>query len=199
LSDVADNLIPYRPPGVQRDYTAYLGMVFFLASWAMMFAGLFFSYGVIRARAPVWPPLDQPVLPLLLPALNTVVIAASSGAMLSAVSAIRRNDQRRATLGLAATTLLAFVFLGLQLRLWSQLQGAGLHASGSPYASVFYGLTGLHALHVAVGLIALCGLTWKSSRGAFAASRYRPVRLWGMYWHFVGVVWALMFVSVFLL
>jgi heme/copper-type cytochrome/quinol oxidase subunit 3 len=66
-----------------------------------------------------------------------------------------------------------------------------------PYPSVFWALTTFHALHVLVGLVALAFLAWRTARGTYNAARHLPVRLWAMYWHFVGVVWLLIFASVF--
>src|SRR5205814_4863026 len=77
----------YRLRRSEDEVTSYIGMVIFLASWAMMFAALFFAYALVRFRAPIWPPVDQPRLPILLPALNTVIIAASSGLVAVAVRA----------------------------------------------------------------------------------------------------------------
>ena len=71
-------LLPYRPPKAREETTAYLGMVVFLGSWAMMFAALFFAYGFVRSRSAAWPPPDVPELPWGAPAINTLVLAGSS-------------------------------------------------------------------------------------------------------------------------
>jgi cytochrome c oxidase subunit 3 len=170
-------------------------MVIFLGSWAMMFAALFFAYAVVRVRAPMWPPPDQPALPLLVPGLNTLVIAASSGAVMLGVRAHARGRHRRASLALGVGAGLGAVFLALQAVVWVGVWRAGLVPSGGPYASVFYALTSFHALHVLVGLAALAVLALRSR--ARAATR-SAVRLWGMFWHFVGVVWGALYVAVYL-
>jgi cytochrome c oxidase subunit 3 len=175
---------PSSPP--RDDVTAWLGMVLFLGSWAMMFAALFFAYGLVRAHAPAWPPFDQPALPLLVPGVNTVVIALSSAALVVA----SRRPTRKRWLGLAAS--LGGVFLVLQSLVWAHLWALGLVPSGGPFPSVFYGLTTFHALHVLVGLVALA---WLASRGTSG----RSVRLWSMYWHFVGVVWVVLYATVYVL
>ncbi len=193
-------VLPYRPPGAREETTAYVGMVIFLASWAMMFAALFFAYAFVRARALAWPPPDVPELPVGLPGLNTLVLIASSAAFQYGLLAIRKGESRRLTWALIATVGLGTLFLGLQLSVWVRLYAKGLHHEGSgPYGSVFYGLTGFHALHVLVGLVGIGLLCRKAWAKAFSAARYLPVRLWAMYWHFVGIVWALMFVSIFLI
>jgi cytochrome c oxidase subunit 3 len=197
--EAVGNIVDYRPPQARSQHTAYLGMVFFLGSWAMMFAGLFFAYGVVRAHAAVWPPMDQPELPILLPAINTGLLVISSLMLQAALVAFRRNRPGPATGRLAAATALGIAFIALQCLVWARLYGDGLTPDGGPYPSVFYGLTGFHALHVLVGIGALLGLTVRALRGAFGPPRHLPVRLWAMYWHFVGVVWVAMFVTIYVL
>src|SRR5512144_2951674 len=92
----------YRLRPSEDEVTSYVGMVIFLGSWAMMFAALFFSYAVVRAHAPAWPPPDLPPLPIVLPGLNTLVIAASSAAVALGVRAHRVGRRPRAAAALAA-------------------------------------------------------------------------------------------------
>jgi heme/copper-type cytochrome/quinol oxidase subunit 3 len=94
--------------------------------------------------------------------------------------------------------LAALTFVGLQFVLWSTMLDSGLLPSSGPYASVFFGLTGLHALHVAVGILGLAWVLMQSARRVYAVPRHQTVRLWAMYWHFVGVVWFVMFLTIFL-
>jgi cytochrome c oxidase subunit 3 len=193
-------VLPYRPPKAREETTAYLGMVIFLASWAMLFAALFFAYGFVRSRSLAWPPQDLPVLPKLLPLVNTGVLGLSSGVLQFGARAIGRGGSRQLRMALLGALLLGALFLGLQTWLWVSLYGEGLRPeNGGPYGSVFYGLTWLHGIHVVVGLLGLAWVYCRAHAGAFSAARHLPVRLWAMYWHFVGVVWALMFVSIFLL
>lgn len=192
------DLVPYRTPRSREDWTAFVGMVVFLASWAMLFAALFFAYGFVRSRAPSWPPADLPELPVALSAVNTVVLALSSAALQWALWAVRRGRMRIVAPGIAASALLGASFLGLQVWAWVGVWKAGLLPDGGPYASVFYGLTWFHAVHVLVGLAALVRLAVGAARGQYTPSRHRGVRLWAMYWHFVGIIWALLFVLVYL-
>jgi cytochrome c oxidase subunit 3 len=172
-------------------------MVLFLGSWAMLFAALFFAYGVLRVRATSWPPADAQRLPLLLPGLNTLLIAASSLLLQGALLAAREGRGAALRRGLAAALALGTAFLALQGLLWWRLWAAGLRPGGGPYPSVFYTLTVFHALHVAVGLL---GLTWAAMRaGAFGPARHLGLRLWTAYWHFVGAVWVLLYLAVFVL
>jgi heme/copper-type cytochrome/quinol oxidase subunit 3 len=98
-----------------------------------------------------------------------------------------------------AAAVLGFAFLGLQAMSWLQVWTSGMKPNTGPYASVFYMLTWFHALHVAVGVLALAVLAWRAFRGAYSLPRHQPLRLWTMYWHFVGVVWTVLFVTVYLI
>ena len=149
-------VVRYRPRHAQTEWTASIGMILFLGSWAMMFGSLFFAYGIIRAHSVVWPPPDLPHLPRVLPAVNTVALATSSAFLQRGLAHIGRDAVQK-----GARFIGACAVLGL------------------------------------VGLIALVWLFWKTSGGRFNAARHLPVRLWTMYWHFVGAVWGLMFVLIY--
>lgn len=192
------DLVPYRSPNAKEEWTALVGMIVFLGSWAMMFGALFFSYGIVRAHSQVWPPPDLPKIPLALPAVNTVALALSSVTLQDAVRSLRAGNSARASRGIAATVVLGVLFVVLQSIVWSGLVDDGLSPRSGTYASVFYGLTGFHALHVTVGLFALAWLCRRAFAGAYTAARHLPVRLWTLYWHFVGAVWFLMFVLLYL-
>src|SRR5579859_3241914 len=114
-------IVQYRPPRARAEWPAYLGMVVFLASWAMMFGSLFFAYGMVRARSTEWPPADLPVLPLVLPGINTAVLAASSGLLQLVVRGFRLGRAALAGAGLGLVAMLGAVFLGLQASTWRDL------------------------------------------------------------------------------
>ena len=182
-------------PARHRETTALLGMSVIMASWAMLFAALFFAYGLTRVRAVAWPPADLPRLPLLLPALATVAIGLSSAALLWA----RRQSLRaRAAAGVGVALAGAGAFLAAQLLVWQAMFAAGLRPAAGPYASVFYGLTAFHALHVAVGMV---GLMIVLARLLLAGPAHAGLglRLWALYAHMVGVLWALIYLGVYLL
>lgn len=191
------DVIPYRPVRARVDDTAWLGMAIFLGSWAMMFGSLFFSYGVLRLRQPSWPPAESPPLPLLLPLLNSGVIVLTSVALQRALNAARRGERSRVVSGVIAGGVLGTVFVVLQLVLWTSLFAAGLSLGDGSVAAVVYGLTGFHALHVVVGLLGLALLLPAVMRGTLNAARNNRLRLWVMYWHFVGVVWLTMALLIF--
>jgi cytochrome c oxidase subunit 3 len=192
------DVLPYRPPSAREETTAWLGMVIFLGSWAMLFASVFFAYGFVRSHLDAWPPEDLPRLPVLWPLVNTGFLAGSSALLQWGVVSTRRGAVGRLGWSLLGAWVLGAAFLASQALLWRALAAQGLQASAGPYASVFYGLTWLHAAHVLVGLLGLGLVCRRAFRGEFSAARFLPVRLWTMYWHFVGIVWAVMFVTVFL-
>lgn len=190
-------VIPYRSPRQAERTTALIGMTIFIGAWAMMFACLFFAYGALRLGAPFWPPAGQPVLPILVPGVNTLVIGLSSLAMEVGLAGMTRGASKRLAPALLVATLLGVGFLALQYAVGADLYGQGLTPRTGPYASVFYGLAGIHGLHVVIGVLALAGLTYRAYRGAYSPASFLPVRLWSFYWHFMGAVWALMFIFVF--
>jgi cytochrome c oxidase subunit 3 len=197
VSALVGSVLPYRPPNSKQESTAYVGMVIFLCSWAMLFGALFFAYSFVRARSGVWPPPGVKAVDAALPALNTAVIALSSVVLQLAVRAVKRAQLRRLGFSLAAACALGVLFTALQWVMWTRL---GLSpGEGGVYSSVIFGLCGFHVLHVLVGLVGLLSLSVRAFKGEFSATKFLPVRMWTLYWHFVGVIWALMFVSIFVL
>ena len=191
------SVLRYRPPQARSEATAFLGLLIFLGSWTMMFAALFAVYGVLRARAETWPPPDLPRLPLLLPAANTAELFASGISLQWALRAARRGRASVVCPAATAGLLLGALFLAGQVALWTGLWRAGLRPDGGPFASVFYGLTAFHALHVLVGLGGLGWVAVHAAREGFGPARHLGLRLWTGYWHFVGAVWLLLYLAVF--
>ncbi|MCC6558452.1 MAG: heme-copper oxidase subunit III [Polyangiaceae bacterium] len=185
-------------PRAREDFTRYLGMIIALAAWAMMFGALFFAYVGLRSRAPMWPPMGTPRLPIGLPALNTVVLLGSSVAFSRGVNALRQGRRGALASWVLVTAALGVTFLVLQLVVWRDLWAAGLLPSSGTYGSVFYGLTALHAVHVAAGLIALLVVAARALRGVYTEHNVVRVRVCGLFWHFVDAVWVLMFFSLYL-
>ncbi len=184
-------------PRARENFTQSLGMIVALGSWAMMFGALFFVYGGIRAGMRVWPPPGLPELPLGLPLLNTLVLAASSAALLLGTRALGRGERKALPRWVLAAFVLGAAFLGLQFLVWKDLWLKGLVPSTGAFASVFYGLTALHAAHVLAGLVVLGVIFVRALRGTYTEHNVIRVRVAGMFWHFVDVVWILMFVALY--
>jgi cytochrome c oxidase subunit 3 len=191
------NVVPYRSPQAHQRTTSYIGMIMFIGAWAMMFACLFFAYGALRLGTRDWPPIGQPALPASSAAISTAIIVVSSIVFELALSALRRGKATLLAPGLALTALFGVAFLVTQYVLGAGLFNQGLTPDAGPYAAVLYGLAGIHGAHVAIGLIALAYLAVQAARGKYSTPAHLPVRLWSIYWHFVGFVWVLMFAFVF--
>ena len=196
-SDKMGTVVELRPRA-REDFTYSLGMIIALGSWAMMFGALFFMYFGVRARAASWPPPGIPHLPVALPALNTAVLAASSVALGLGVRALARGRRAALVPLVGGAAGLGALFLALQFVVWRDLWAAGLLPSTGTYGSVFYGLTALHALHVAAGLVVLLVVLARALRGVYTEHNVVRVRVCAMFWHFVDAVWLLMFVSLYL-
>ncbi|SIO21914.1 cytochrome c oxidase subunit 3 [Singulisphaera sp. GP187] len=161
-----------------------------------------------------WPkPYDFMTNPLSidLTAANTFLLICSSVTMVFALSSFQRDERKKGTLWLAATTLIGAGFLSIQVYEYYQLMFGhhyppGISATGhfrpsvSIFASCFFTMTGFHGAHVAGGVIMLACLTLKSAlTGSFRKDHYSPVELVGLYWHFVDLVWILLFTVVYLI
>jgi cytochrome c oxidase subunit 3 len=185
-------------PHAKHDFTQQLGMVIALGSWSMMFGALFFMYFGARARAPMWPPAGLPHLPVELPAVNTAVLFASSLALARGVRLLARGQRKALAPWVGASMVLGLAFVGLQLVVWRGLWAQGLVPSTGSYGSLFYGLTALHAVHVAGGLVVLLVVFARALAGTYNEHNVVRVRVAAMFWHFVDAVWLLMFFSLYL-
>jgi cytochrome c oxidase subunit 3 len=176
-------------PAARRDATTTIGMVIFLGTAAMLFAALFLAYAIMRAQAVAWPPAGQAPLPRGALGLNTLVLGAASLVLRGAVAAARRDDARRARGRAFASLGLALAFLAAQIAVWTSLVRAGAGPASGIYGSVFFAISGFHALHVLGGLGALAFVLLVAP-GA-TARRLAPAAL---YWDFVLGVWVVFYV-----
>ena len=172
-----------------------LGMILFISSEVMFFAALFGAYFTVRGRAEQWPAGGAEV-ELLLPAVATAVLVLSSLTIHRADAAAAAGDSARTTRWLTVTTGLGLAFLGSQAYEYSRL-GFGL--ADHSYGTLFYSLTGFHALHVAAGLALIALVLIKNARGHISRDQHGPVKAASYYWHFVDVVWVVLFATLYLL
>jgi len=173
------------------------GLIVFLAAEGMIFLGLFIAYLAFRAMAPEWPPVGTPKLELLLPGMNTVILIASSLVIHQADTAIKKNDVKGLQLWFGLTALMGIVFLGGQLYEYSHLE-FGLRTN--LFASTFYVLTGFHGLHVTVGVLLILSVLWRSLKQEhYGTHNHFGVEAAEIYWHFVDVIWIILFILLYLL
>lgn len=186
---------PWRP----RLDNVRLAMLFFLSAETMFFAGLISAFFVLRLSAAVWPPPLQPRLPVLVTGLNTLVLLASSVAMIAALRAARRGDRRLLLERLAATAALGALFLAVQGYEWAQLIRYGLTVTSGAYGATFYTLIGTHAAHVLGALVWLGATVLLAARGRFTGGPANGLRACATYWHYVVALWPILYVTVYLL
>ena len=169
-------------------------MVLVVTAEAGFFAYFLFGYFYLgsMARGP-WPPSGAPSLRLALP--NTVILIVSSVAMWFGESGIRRGTQWQLRAGLAITFALGLVFLSLQGLEYSR---AAFTPATDAYGSLFFTITGFHGAHVAAGLIMNAVVQVRAWLGHFTAERHLAVTNVAIYWHFVDVVWLVVFLSLYL-
>ncbi len=176
-----------------------LMMWIFLCSDAMSFAGLLAAYAAVRMGNPDWP-VPSSILGVPLTALNTFILICSSVTMVKSLSAIKRGDQKGLVSWLLATILGGATFLGIQAYEWTHLiVHDGLTIQSSLFGATFFILTGFHGCHVFSGVAYLGCIAFKSARGGYTREHNSPVEIAGLYWHFVDLIWILVFTFVYLI
>lgn len=196
-----------RPmPGIGV-YNLKFGMWVFLLSEIMFFTALISSYIILRFANPdAWANPGE-VLNVPLTAINTFILICSSVTMVKAFAAVEMDDQRGLRMWLLATMLLGAFFLGVQAYEYIQLASHGFvpmaalyGADGGPlYGATFYTMTGFHGFHVLVGVLCIVFTTIKAFRGGYSAGNAAGVEIMGLYWHFVDLVWIILFTIVYLI
>jgi len=178
--------------------TAVFGMTIFLASEAMLFAGLIAGYVVLRLSSPAWPPsAEYPKLPVVLTGINTVFLITSSFTYHFAEVAVKKG--KKGTAWLFLTVLLGSLFLCIQAYEWYHMHHEGLwFNTGGVYGSSFFVLTGFHGLHVLIGVLMIAWALIRQLGGAYTAQSHTYLILAGMYWHFVDVVWLFLYSVLYL-
>lgn len=176
---------------------ARTGVLLFIVSEVTLFGSLFATYFVLRGASPAWPPtpaLHRPDLPLV--AFNTLVLLTSSVTLQRALGALRRGDGASVRRLLTTTIALGAVFLLIQAFEFSR---NGFAISDGVFGSTFYTLTGFHGAHVSAGLLALTALARRAHRGLLARENEGAVEAVSYYWHFVDLVWLVLFTTVYVL
>jgi len=200
-------------------YNEKLGMWVFLGSEVMFFTALIGSYIILRFASPEAFAAPGNVLNIPVTAVNTFLLICSSVTMVKAFAAVQDGDQRGLRMYLVATCAIGATFVGVQVFEYNQLVHHGFVPSGyvaaseyaaqagtpgwpesvGVYSSSFYTMTGFHGFHVSMGVLCMSFVTWKAFRGKYTQTDHRGVEVIGLYWHFVDLVWIILFTIVYLM
>ena len=175
-----------------------LAMWVFLGSDCLLFGGLISTYLLLRHRS-VTGPTPEEIFDIPFTSVSSFVLLMSSLTMALAVAAINRGDEPRCRTWLVTTAMLGATFIAGQVYEFTSFVKEGLGYTTSTFSSAFFTLTGFHGVHVSVGIIMLMSLFVMSLRGRLGVERAETVEIFGLYWHFVDIVWILIFTVVYLI
>jgi cytochrome c oxidase subunit 3/cytochrome o ubiquinol oxidase subunit 3 len=175
-----------------------LAMWIFLGSECLLFGALISTYVLYRGRGETGPfPADVFDIPYT--SVSSFVLLASSLTMVLALAAAQRDDAGQTRLWLLATALLGMTFVGGQVYEFTVFASEDLTLSTNLFSSTFYVLTGFHGVHVTVGVLMLPSLVGMSFAGRLPRDASFPIEMVGLYWHFVDIVWIVIFTVVYLI
>lgn len=181
-----------KHPGESVPGMGTLGMWFLLAMLAVFFLASLAFYIFARLNAHDWPPPEAPALPVTL-WLSTFLLIGSSMTLHFALHSVREGRQAGLRTGLALTLALGVAFLACQVYSWLPLLGVRIQAQTNFFQLAFIMLACLHGLHVIFGLVPLGVITAAAQRGYYTAGAHLPVKHIAMYWHFLDIVWLIIF------
>jgi cytochrome c oxidase subunit 3 len=189
----------HGPPAANRSSRVepqMLGMMLFIISEVMVFGAFFTAYFFIRVvNGDPWPAKGTD-LPVAVAGVNTAILLSSSLTLHWAQTSIKNGNRFGLRAGMLSTFLLGCTFLFIQINEYAHIGFAPHdHAQGS----IFYGLTGLHGAHVFIGLTLLAMVTVRAFRGHFSPEQHRGVEVPGIYWHFVDVMWIIVYTTIYVL
>jgi cytochrome c oxidase subunit III len=189
----------HGPPAANqssRVEAQYLGMLLFIISEIMLFGSFFTAYFFIRVVGNADWPAPGEELPIAIAGVNTAILISSSFTMHWALEGAKNENRRALRVGLLTTFLLGLTFLTVQVNEYVHI---GFSPADNAQGTIFYGLTGLHGAHVFVGLTLLSFATIRAFRGHFTAKEHRGVEVPGIYWHFVDVMWIVVYSTIYVL
>jgi cytochrome c oxidase subunit 3/cytochrome o ubiquinol oxidase subunit 3 len=181
---------------------AKLAIWLFLSSEALFFGAFIATYFLYRGRdAQVGNPGPEPrdVFDIPFTSVTSFVLLMSSMTMVLALAAIQRGDHRRLRIWLLATAFFGLVFIGGQVFEFTEFYREGLSLRTNLFGTTFFTLTGLHGAHVTVGIIWLLTLWGRSVQGRLHESKHEAIEIAGLYWHFVDIVWIVIFTAIYLI
>ena len=198
----------------QQKDASTLGMWLFLITEVMFFGGMFLVYTVYRHVYPGIFAIASSSLNVYIGAANTVVLLCSSFTMVLAVRAAQLGQRKTIILFLILTLILGGIFLGVKAYEWNEkfqehhIPGSSFHFEGMQpdeqahaqlFFSLYFAMTGLHALHMVIGVGMLLFLIRQAQKGKYSAEYMTPVDLGGLYWHFVDIIWIFLFPLLYLI
>jgi cytochrome c oxidase subunit 3 len=189
----------HGPPEANRSSRvepATLGMLLFICSEIMIFGAFFTAYFFIRVVGHAPWPAHGTELPKLTALFNTFILISSSFTIHFAQESIKRDNRLGLKLGMVATLLLGVTFLFIQINEYWHI---GFSPQDHAQGTIFYGLTGLHGAHVCIGLMLLTMVNIRTFRGHYSAAEHRGMEVPGIYWHFVDIMWIIVFLSVYII
>jgi cytochrome c oxidase subunit 3 len=173
-----------------------LGMLLFIISEVMVFGAFFTAYFFIRiAQGDPWPAAGTK-LPVEVAGMNTAILVSSSFTIHWAEQAIKKGNRFGLKAGMLTTFLLGCTFLFIQINEYANI---GFAPQDAAQQTIFYSLTGLHGAHVFIGLLLLLFVTIRSFRGHYSPESHRGVEVPGIYWHFVDIMWLVVYFTVYIL
>ncbi len=175
-----------------------MGMWTLIGSECLLFGGLIATYMVYDGRS-VTGPYPHEILDIPLTTLSTFVLLMSSLAMVLGLQGVQEGNRKKAITWLFSTAALGTVFLGFQAYEFTHFYGLGLTLEQNLFGSTFFVLTGFHGAHVLVGVLWLSALGFKAIRHRLGPNQAVKVEVAGLYWHFVDVVWIVIFTLVYLI
>jgi len=178
--------------------TTKIAMWIFLASECLLFGALISSYLLYRGKSVV-PPYPRDIFDIPYTSVSSFVLLASSVTMVLALAAIQRGDHGRLRVWLLATAMLGMTFIGGQIYEFTSFVNEGLDLKKNLFGSTFFTLTGFHGAHVTVGILMLLSLLGLSLQGRLPKEKHLGVEMVGLYWHFVDIVWIIIFTVVYLI
>ncbi len=189
----------HGPPAANRSSRVdpqTLGMLLFIISEIMVFGAFFTAYFFIRVvQGDAWPATGTE-LPKLVAGVNTAILLSSSLTMHWTLVSAKTNNRFGMKAGIATTLLLGMSFLFIQINEYVHI---GFAPSDTAQGTIFYGLTGLHGAHVFIGLTLLAMVTVRVFRGHFTPEEHLGIEVPGIYWHFVDVMWVVVYTTVYIL
>ncbi len=176
-----------------------LAMWVFLSSECIFFGAFISTYLLYRGRSPANTPQPKDVYNIPFTSVTSFILLMSSLTMVLALAAIQRGDHRRFRIWVIATAMFGMVFIAGQIYEFTEFYREGLALKTSVFGSSFFVLTGIHGAHVTVGIIWLLSLWGLSMQNRLNVQHSERVEIAGLYWHFVDIVWIIIFTVVYLI